>query len=163
MCRDASHLRWLSCVLRSLPVSPASSWEPTLFSWSVSPGHIHLILFIDSKTSVSDLSFYFYLQSLNHHGSCSFCSFRSWPVRSPRLLPIFSVTLIRFTASMLITLIRNALVLWLFGVFPLFPSLNDASTKQVPLPCGEMGILLGVRTGTVGWAEELSGETEGTG
>ena len=84
-------------------------------------------------------------------------------MRSPRLLPIFSVTLIRFTASMLITLIRNALVLWLFGVFPLFPSLNDASTKQVPLPCGEMGILLGVRTGTVGWAEELSGETEGTG
>ena len=72
------------------PRSPGQSPLVT-FTWS---------LFIDTKTSVSDLSFYFYLQSLNHHGSCSFCSFRSWPVRSPHLLPIFSVMLIRFTASM---------------------------------------------------------------
>ena len=31
-------------ILRSLPVSPASSWELTPFSWSVCPGHIHLVL-----------------------------------------------------------------------------------------------------------------------
>ena len=31
-------------ILWSLPVSPASSWKLTLFSLSVCPGHIHLIL-----------------------------------------------------------------------------------------------------------------------
>ena len=31
--------------LRSLPGSPASSWELTPFSWSVCPAHIHLVLF----------------------------------------------------------------------------------------------------------------------
>ena len=31
-------------ILRSLPGSPASSWELTPFSWSVCPAHIHLVL-----------------------------------------------------------------------------------------------------------------------
>ena len=53
-----------------------------------------------TKPSLSQiLVFFFYPWSLHHRGSCSLCSFRSRPERSPHFLLIFAVTLTRFTAS----------------------------------------------------------------
>lgn len=132
------------CHPQSLPVSPASSWELTPFSWSVCPGHVHLVLVHKHKTfSVSDLGFYACLWSLITVAlALSVPSGLTSEVS--RFLP-YSVTLIRFTASILITLIQKCpcpLIIWSLSSFP---SLNDASVTQVPLPCSEMGISLEVK------------------
>ena len=150
-------------ILRSLPVSPASFWELTPFSWSVCPGHIHLVLVHITKTfSVSDLSCYIYLWPLYHCCPCSFSSFRSRPARSPHLLLIFAVMLTRFTASILITFIRDGLLLWLFGMFPLFPSLKDAPFSSSFQDVCNISYNIS-QTMNVCLAEEFSGEMEVTG
>ena len=149
-------------ILRPLPVSPASFWELTPFSWSVCPGHIHLVLVHITKTfSVSDLSCYIYLWPLYHCCPCSFSSFRSRPARSPHLLLIFAVMLTRFTASILITFIRDGL-LWLFGMFPLFPSLKDAPFSSSFQDVCNISYNIS-QTMNVCLAEEFSGEMEVTG
>ena len=88
-----------------LGANPHSLGQSVLVTFTLVRVHKH------QNLRVSDLSFYSYLWSLYHCCPSAFCSFRSRPERSPHLLLIFSVMLTRFTASVLITLIRYALLL----------------------------------------------------